>query len=200
MEYNGLAKRAFDIAASSASLVVAAPLLALVTTFNAAYYRGNPFHTITRPGLEGKNFNIIKFKSMQSPANSFDEILSDKSRETKWGQFLRFTSIDELPQLINVIKGDMSIVGPRPRPQACVDKIPTYYKNIIQSVRPGLTGPWQISAIGSKEETPHWKRVLLDSNYVLDGITLKKDLSVITKTPLACLYGHNGESLSINLK
>ncbi len=138
--YKSFFKRAIDIAASGCVLVVLALPLAVVTVWLHFANKGaGAFFTQERPGLDGKIFKIIKFKTMTDERGPDGELLSDACRLTKVGRFVRSTSIDELPQLINVFKGDMSLIGPRP---LLVKYLPLYSPEQARrhEVRPGITG------------------------------------------------------------
>jgi lipopolysaccharide/colanic/teichoic acid biosynthesis glycosyltransferase len=137
-------KRLFDVLFASFSLFLLAPVLALVASL-VRINLGNPviFHQV-RPGLHGRPFNIFKFRSMLDFADSHGNSLPDEVRLTPFGKFIRATSLDEQPELWNVIKGDMSLVGPRP---LLMEYLPLYNKEQFRrhEVRPGITGWAQIN-------------------------------------------------------
>lgn len=138
MYRNGI-KRLLDILVSLIVLVCLLPFLLLVTVWLHVVNRGHVFFFQERPGKEGKLFKIIKFKTMTDRKDANGTLLPDMQRLTKVGKFLRSTSIDELPQLINVLKGDMSLIGPRPLlPQY----LPLYNERQARrhEIRPGITG------------------------------------------------------------
>ena len=107
-------KRVFDFSLSLAALAVLSPVLLLLTLLGTVKMKGNPFFTQLRPGKDEKIFRLIKFRTMTCETDAAGNPLPDEVRLTKYGRFLRSTSLDELPELINILKGDMSIVGPRP--------------------------------------------------------------------------------------
>ena len=191
MKYEGKLKRAFDVAVGAVCLtaLTATGIIPLLAFASAAYHRENPFFVEERVGKDGKNFNIYKIKSMYTLYDAKGELLDDDQRRSMLGSILKYTSLDELPQLVNVIKGDMSLVGPRPLAQEEMDEVPDKYKKDILKVRPGMTGPWQVSAIGRK--TTFGERVIRDAHYVRNGITLTQDLYYMFRTIPALIYGHD---------
>jgi len=137
-------KRAFDLFVSFASLLLLSPLF-LLLAFLVRIHIGSPiFFTQTRPGLHGKAFTIIKFRSMTNARSTDAALLPDTNRLTPFGHFLRASSLDELPELLNVLKGDMSLVGPRP---LLMEYLPLYSAEQARrhEVRPGLTGWAQVN-------------------------------------------------------
>ncbi len=129
---------------SSLWLVVFSPIIAVISLILAMSYRGDPFFYQRRPGKNTRIFTIIKFKSMTDAKDFSGKLLPDNERLTKIGQFVRKTSLDEIPQLINVLKGDMSLVGPRP---LRAEYLPLYSNRQMKrhSVKPGITGWAQIN-------------------------------------------------------
>src|SRR5690554_3764114 len=141
--YKYFLKRIFDFTLSLILIILFLPFFILFTPIVAIAMRGNPFFIQERPGKNCKIFKMIKFRTMNNKKDEFGNLLDDKSRLTKFGKFLRSTSIDELPELINILFGQMSFVGPRP--QLIKDMI--FFDDEImkrQLVRPGLTGLAQI--------------------------------------------------------
>jgi lipopolysaccharide/colanic/teichoic acid biosynthesis glycosyltransferase len=189
-------KRAFDVSAASIGLTILSPVIAAISLASLAHFRANPFYLAHRIGKDGKPFSMLKFRSMDDSIDDSGNFLPDEKRATPYGHFLRATALDELPQLINILKGDMSFVGPRPRDPESVetDKVPDDYKDIF-SVRPGLTGPWQVAAIGRETAFPPEERLRLDASYARNNPTLTKDIVLMLKTIPALLRGHDGESL-----
>lgn len=170
-------KRIFDITAASAALVVLSPVYA-ITAYKVSKNLGSPvLFRQTRPGLHGVPFEMIKFRSMRDAIDSEGNALPDSERLTSFGQALRNTSLDELPELWNVIKGDMSLVGPRP---LLMEYLPLYSDEQKRRhlVRPGITGYAQVNgrnAIG-------WdKKFELDTWYV-DNQSLWLDIKILVKT------------------
>lgn len=143
--YKLFIKRLFDIVASFFALLLLSPLLIVVIVWLHFANKGSGvFFSPLRPGKNGKLFKFMKFKSMTDEKDESGKLLPDSKRLTKIGRFIRSTSIDELPQLINVLKGDMSIVGPRP---LSASYLPYYNKTEMHrhDVRPGITGLAQVN-------------------------------------------------------
>lgn len=189
-------KRMTDVAFSASVLLVAAPVLALIAAFIKLGDRGPVFFTQTRVGLDGEDFTVYKFRTMVCDAESLaaqlasrNEVeggvlfkLHDDPRVTRVGRWLRKYSLDELPQLINVLRGDMSLVGPRPPLPIEVDQYPAdVHRRLL--VKPGLTGLWQVSgrSLLTWEES-----VRLDLRYV-ENWSLGMDLLLLWKTVGAVL-------------
>lgn len=176
-ERQGLAKRVFDASVAAAMLVVAAPLLA-ITACLVGFDIGRPvlFRQV-RPGLHGRPFVIVKFRTMRDLRDSSGQLLSNEARLTSIGAFLRSTSLDELPELWNVLKGDMSLVGPRP---LLMDYLPLYTatQRRRHEVRPGMTGWAQVNG----RNTASWEdRFRMDVWYV-DNRTFGLDLRILLLT------------------
>jgi lipopolysaccharide/colanic/teichoic acid biosynthesis glycosyltransferase len=168
-------KRAFDVVASGAGIVVAAiPVLCAAFTM-AAVNRASPFFTQDRVGKDGRNFTIYKIKSMNDARDENGLLLPDEQRVTKLGVLLRKSRIDELPQLLNVLKGEMSIVGPRP--VATYTDLARDEKR--HSVLPGLTCTAQLQ---DKNALTHQQWLDLDHDYVRSH-SLWNDIKIIAQTP-----------------
>ena len=146
--YEKYIKRILDFVLSLIVLVVFSPVLLVLTILGAVKMKGNPFFTQLRPGKDGKIFKLIKFRSMTCEKDKDGNLLPDEVRLTRYGEILRSTSLDELPELFNILKGDMSIVGPRP---LLVQYLPLYNEEQRHrhDVRPGLTGWAQINGRNS---------------------------------------------------
>ena len=171
-------KRVMDVSLSLAALTVLLPLLAVLTVVGAVKMKGNPFFTQLRPGKDEKIFRLIKFRSMTCEKDADGNLLPDALRLTKYGKFLRSTSLDELPELINILKGDMSIVGPRP--QLVRDMVfMTDEQRRRHSVMPGLTGLAQISG---RNNISWEQKFAYDLAYIDEGITFQNDMKIILKT------------------
>ena len=170
-------KRAFDIVVASVGLVVTSPITLSIGFSMAVAYKSSPLYRQIRVGLNNKPFTIYKIKSMNDSKDEQGFLLSDERRTSRLGRFLRKTHLDELPQLLNILKGDMSIVGPRP-----------VHANVKESkdkkrhlVRPGLTGMVQISG---KNLLSHDECLELDHAYV-DNNSLSKDFMICVRTPMS---------------
>lgn len=170
-------KRLFDITAATTALIVLSPIYA-VTAYKVKKNLGSPvLFRQTRPGLQGKPFEMIKFRSMKDAIDNKGNPLPDSERLTSFGQALRNTSLDELPELWNVVKGDMSLVGPRP---LLMEYLPLYTEQQSRrhELRPGITGYAQVNgrnAIGWDE------KFKLDVWYV-DNQSLWLDIKILLKT------------------
>ncbi|MFT7351934.1 MAG: lipopolysaccharide/colanic/teichoic acid biosynthesis glycosyltransferase [Flavobacterium sp.] len=142
--YKSIVKPVFDFLAGLIGLAVASPILIVVTILLYFANDGKPFFFQTRPGKNAKLFRIIKFKTMNDREDSAGNLLADAERLTKIGQFVRKTSLDEIPQLLNVLKGDMSLIGPRP---LLPEYLPLYSDFQLQrhEVKPGITGWAQVN-------------------------------------------------------
>jgi len=155
-------KRFIDIAVSLTAIIILSPILLLLYILNGIFVGFPTIFKQPRPGKDNKIFYIYKFRSMNNKKDKDGNLLPDSQRITFWGKIMRKTSLDELPQLFNVLKGDMSLVGPRP----IVDKeIPKYGKFIREYflVPPGITGMWQVSG---RSDTTYEERVAMDTWYV----------------------------------
>lgn len=132
-------KRLIDFVLSLLAIICLSPLLLVLTVLGYFKMKGNPFFTQERPGLHEKIFKLVKFRTMTNEKDANGELLPDELRLNSYGQFLRSTSLDELPELYNILKGDMSIIGPRP---LLVRYLPRYNEEQRHrhDVRPGLTG------------------------------------------------------------
>ena len=191
--YRYFFKRIFDFLLSLAALIVLSPLFVVFIILGAIKMKGNPFFYQERPGKNEKIFKLIKFRSMTEEKDKDGNYLSDDARLTDYGKWLRSTSIDELPELLNIIKGDMAIVGPRP---LLVQYLPLYNdeQRHRHDVRPGLTGLAQVNG----RNLLSWQdKFRYDLEYV-NNITLFNDISIILKTAKNVLSheGINGEGSS----
>lgn len=175
-------KRAMDFFLSLMAILVLSPVLVILTALGAIKMKGNPFFTQLRPGKDEKIFRLIKFRSMTCEKDAQGNLLPDEQRLTGYGKLLRSTSLDELPELINILKGDMSIVGPRP---LLVQYLPLYnaQQRRRHEVRPGMTGYAQVHG----RNAISWEdKFRLDVEYV-DSITFWGDVKIIFQTALAVL-------------
>ena len=172
-----LVKRAFDIAASTSALVVLSPVLA-ITAYKVKKELGSPvLFRQTRPGLHGKPFEMIKFRTMKDATDKEGNALPDSERLTDFGKKLRASSLDELPELWNVLKGDMSLVGPRP---LLMEYLTLYSAEQAKrhNVRPGVTGYAQVNGRNSLSWEDKFK---LDTWYV-EHQSLWLDMKILLKT------------------
>ena len=178
MLYKRFFKRFLDFWISLVALIVLAPvLLALTLWLHFANKGAGAYFLQERPGKNGKIFRIIKFKTMTDERDAQGRLLPDEQRLTKIGQFIRSTSMDELPQLLNVLKGDMALIGPRP---LLVQYLPLYSKEQARrhEVRPGITGWAQVNGRNAIGWTEKFK---LDVWYV-DHVSLMTDLQILCLT------------------
>ena len=175
-------KRVLDFTLSLMALLVLSPVLLILTVLGAIKMKGNPFFTQERPGKNEKVFKLIKFRSMTCEKDKDGNLLPDAQRLTRYGRILRSTSLDELPELMNILVGDMSIVGPRP---LLVKYLPRYNEEQRHrhDVRPGLTGHAQVNGRNAISWEDKFK---LDVEYVRN-ITFMGDVKIIWKTVMAVL-------------
>lgn len=175
--YKNFVKRLIDFVAAFAGLLILSPVFIVVTIGLYFANQGKPFFFQRRPGKNEKIFSIIKFKTMNDKKDADGNLLSDAERLTPIGAFVRKTSLDEIPQLINVLKGDMSLIGPRP----LLEKyLPFYTKNekLRHTVKPGITGWAQLNG----RNTLNWNaRLALDVEYV-QKISFLFDLKIVLLT------------------
>lgn len=175
--YEKIWKRVLDFILSLAALIVLSPILLVLIVVGAVMMGGNPFFTQIRPGKDEKLFKLIKFRSMNNKKDAEGNLLPDEERLTKYGAFLRSTSLDELPELMNILVGDMSIVGPRP--QLVRDMVfMTDEQRRRHSVRQGLTG---LAQCNGRNGISWEKKLEYDLQYIED-ISLLGDVKIILKT------------------
>lgn len=180
--YKNFFKRVFDFCLSLIALIVLAPFLLVFAIIGAIKMKGNPFFYQERPGKDEKIFKLIKFRSMTEEKDKDGNYLPDEVRLTKYGKWLRSTSIDELPELINILKGDMAIVGPRPLLVKYLDLYNDEQRR-RHEVRPGLTG----LAMANGRNSLTWEQKFkYDIEYV-DNISLWLDIKIILKTAIGVL-------------
>ncbi len=172
-------KRIFDLVVSLLALIVLSPLLLLLSILVLIKHGSPVVFRQTRPGLNGKPFKMIKFRTMTNQKDANGELLADDQRLTRFGKLLRATSLDELPELVNVLKGDMSLVGPRPLLMAYLDRY-TPEQNRRHEVRPGITG-W--AQVNGRNNVPWEERFKLDVWYV-DHHNLALDIKILWLTVL----------------
>lgn len=175
--YRQYIKPLADVTFASVALVVFLPVLCMITIIQAFLYRASPLFLQKRPGRKEKLFTLIKFRTMLESKDEIGNLLSCENRTTAFGAFLRSTSLDELPQLLNVIKGDMSLVGPRP---LLDEYLPLYSaaQKRRHEVRPGITG-W--AQVNGRNEISWEEKFELDLWY-LENMSFKTDLKIIFLT------------------
>jgi len=172
-----LLKRLMDILVASIVLIILSPMILLSLLIQWIEIGSSPMFIQTRPGKNEVLFNIIKLKTMNEKRDSSGNLLPDKDRITRFGRFFRSASIDELPQLINVLKGDMSFVGPRPLLVAYLELYNAEQKK-RHSVRPGITGLAQVSG----RNAICWEeKFSFDIRYV-ESISFLLDVKILLKT------------------
>ena len=191
-------KRTFDFTASLLALIVLSPLFLVIAPLVKLSSKGPVFYVHERVGQYGKKLRIYKFRSMRCDYEKLEDILTPEQlkeyqtdfkvtndpRITKIGKFLRRTSLDELPQLINIIKGNMSIVGPRP---VLMEETYKYGENrdLFLSVKPGLTGHWQVSG---RSNLSYPERIEMELYYIKNQ-SLWLDIKILFKTVFAVIFG-----------
>lgn len=183
-------KRLLDFTLSLCALIVLSPLLLILTVVGAVQMKGNPFFSQERPGWHEKIFNLYKFRTMTNEKRADGELLPDEVRLNSYGKFLRSTSLDELPELFNILVGQMSIIGPRP---LLVEYLPLYNEEQRHrhDVRPGLTGYAQSHG----RNTVTWEQKFEMDVWYTRNITFQVDLSIFFRTIMAVLKreGISGE-------
>lgn len=199
--YRHFFKRFWDMVLSGLAIIALSPLLIILTIAGAIAMKGNPFFTQERVGKKKKNketvFRLIKFRTMSNKKDNNGDLLSDEQRLNKYGRFLRSTSLDELPELINVFFGKMSIIGPRPLPTIY---LPYYKENEKHrhDIRPGLSG---LAQINGRNSISWEKKFEYDLKYV-SNVSLILDLKIILLTVLKVLKKSDigqGENRPISL-
>ena len=175
--YRNNLKRVFDFIFSLLAFCALMPVFIIVAIFLLVENKGHPFFFQRRPGKNGKIFLLIKFKTMNDLRDAKGNLLPDEKRITRMGNFIRKSSLDEIPQLINVIKGDMSLIGPRP---LLVEYLPLYTarQGRRHEVRPGITG-W--AQVNGRNAISWEKKFELDVWYI-DNLSLKLDIRILMLT------------------
>lgn len=175
--YKNLIKPLLDYLVAFIALVLLSPIIIIATILLFFANQGKPFFFQVRPGKKEKLFKIIKFKTMNDKKDADGNLLPDTFRLTTIGKIIRKTSIDELPQLFNIIKGDMSLIGPRP---LLPEYLPYYTKNEQKrhTIKPGITGYAQVNGRNNLD----WDTKLnFDAEYV-NNLSVKLDISILFKT------------------
>jgi len=175
--YRFFFKRGIDILIAAIVLLIASPFLLLVIVVLAFSNKGNVFFFQRRPGLNGELFKLVKFKTMLDLYDEHGKPLPDKDRITPMGRFIRKTSMDELPQLINVLKGDMSLVGPRP----LLERYLSLYNDVQRKrhdVCPGITGWAQVNGRNALS----WQQKFELDIYYVKNVSFKLDIKILVLT------------------
>jgi undecaprenyl phosphate N,N'-diacetylbacillosamine 1-phosphate transferase len=175
--YRVVLKSIIDIIVSFFGLILVSPILLVTSVLLAFQNRGTPFFLQTRPGKHQRAFKIIKFKTMTDERDAEGDLLQDVNRLTNFGKIIRKLSIDELPQLINVLKGDMSLIGPRP---LLFKYVPLYTKEQLRrhEVKPGITG-W--AQVNGRNNISWEKKFKLDVFYI-DNLSFIFDIRILWLT------------------
>lgn len=198
--YKSFFKRLLDIIGAIIALILSFPVYLVLIPVLILYFTGNPFFFQKRPGKNGVLFTIIKFKTMNDLKDDAGDLLPDNERLNKLGSFIRKTSLDELPQFINVLKGDMSLVGPRP---LLVDYLPLYNKSqsMRHNVKPGITGWAQVNG----RNAINWKQKFELDIWYVENISLKVDVKIMILTVKKVLFrdginfGNSNQKFSSNI-
>lgn len=177
--YKNFLKPAGDIFVSFVGLIVISPLFLIITFFLFFANDGKPFFFQSRPGKNGKIFRIVKFKTMNDKKDAKGNLLPDRLRLTTVGKIVRKTSLDEIPQLLNVIKGDMSLIGPRP---LLTHYLHLYndFQNRRHEIHPGITGWAQVNG----RNAISWDQKFQFDVWYVDNISFLLDLKILFKTVL----------------
>src|SRR5690554_4923481 len=175
--YRKFFKRFFDLVLALVGIIALSPIFLIVWVALLFANRGKPFFFQPRPGKNAVIFKIVKFKTMNDRKDAQGKLLPDVERLTKVGSFVRKTSLDEIPQLINVLKGDMSLIGPRP---LLVQYLPYYTERekLRHTVRPGITG---LAQVNGRNFLMWDERLEMDAKYV-EKLSFYLDLEILVKT------------------
>jgi lipopolysaccharide/colanic/teichoic acid biosynthesis glycosyltransferase len=176
--YKYFFKRFFDFFLSLIGFIIISPIFLIVWIWLSFVNKGSgAFFMQARPGKEEKIFKVIKFKTMTDERDALGKLLPDAQRLTKVGRFVRSTSLDEIPQLLNVIKGDMSLIGPRP---LLIQYLPLYddFQKRRHEVRPGITGWAQVNG----RNTISWQQKFEYDVWYVDHISLSLDVKILVRT------------------
>ncbi len=186
LTYRKIVKRFLDFLLSFLAIIILSPLLLILTILGAIKMKGNPFFTQERPGLHEKIFKLIKFRTMTNEKDGNGELLPDEKRLIPYGKFLRSTSLDELPELFNIIIGQMAIIGPRP---LLVRYLPRYnaFQHRRHEIRPGLTGYAQAHG----RNTLSWEEKFKLDVWYVDNLSFKVDVGVFAAT-IKSVLKHEG--------
>lgn len=190
--YRNFFKRFLDLVISITGLCLLSPVFMLVVLFLLIANQGKPFFVQRRPGKQGRIFKLVKFKTMNDRKDAAGKLLPDEKRLTAIGKFIRKTSLDEIPQLVNVLKGDMSLIGPRP---LLVEYLPLYTpeQNRRHEVRPGITGWAQVNgrnAISWEQKFEYDVWYVDHCNFITDCKILLLTVKKVFKTEGISQQGH----------
>lgn len=175
--YQIFGKRFLDLIVAIMAFILLSPLFFIVLILLFIANKGSPFFFQQRPGKNEKIFSIIKFKTMNDAKDDQGNLLSDAQRLTRIGGFVRKTSLDEMPQLLNVIKGDMSLIGPRPLLVSYLDLYDEFEKK-RHTVRPGITGWAQVNGRNAID----WETKFKLDVYYVENLSLALDIKILLKT------------------
>jgi lipopolysaccharide/colanic/teichoic acid biosynthesis glycosyltransferase len=175
--YKNYIKRIIDFSAASIGFIILFPILLIVSVLLYIANEGKPFFTQLRPGKDEVIFKIIKFKTMNDKKDNSGNLMPDAERLTKIGKFVRKTSLDEIPQLLNVIKGEMSLIGPRPLLPSYLEFY-TPFQNRRHEVKPGITGWAQVNG----RNTISWEQKFEYDVWYVDHVSFIVDVKIIIKT------------------
>ena len=191
--YKNYFKRLFDFLFAVTAFTILSPVFLLITLFLFIANDGKPFFFQQRPGKNDKIFRVIKFKTMNDKKDAQGNLLPDADRLTKVGSFVRKTSLDEIPQLLNIIKGDMSLIGPRP---LLIEYLPLYSKEQARrhEVRPGLTGWAQVNG----RNAISWQKKFEYDVWYVDQISFGLDVKIFFMTILK-VFKSEGINVSENV-
>lgn len=175
--YSKFIKRLFDIICSFLALIVFSPLFLVLMIVGTIEMKGNPFFIQERPGYKEKSFKLIKFRTMTNEKDADGNLLPDEIRLNKYGKFLRSTSLDELPEAINILIGDMSVIGPRP---LLVRYLPLYNQEQHRrhDVKPGLSGWAQVNG----RNTVSWEDKFKMDVWYVDHVSFLLDVKIVFMT------------------
>lgn len=192
--YEKYFKRPLDFCCALAAILVFSWLYLILIILGTVFMRGNPFFTQERPGKNEKIFKLIKFRSMDNRRDKDGNLLPDDIRLNKYGRLLRKTSLDELPEAFNILKGDMSVVGPRP---LLVEYLPRYNaeQHRRHEVRPGLSGYAQVNGRNALS----WKEKFRMDVWYVDHISVSLDVRIIFQTVMKAFVRHDGISSDTNV-
>lgn len=184
--YRNVFKRLIDFCVAFCALIIASPILIIITLLLAIANRGKPFFFQARPGKNERIFKVIKFKTMNDRRDKDGALLPDEYRLTPVGKFVRKTSLDELPQFVNVLKGDMSLIGPRP---LLVEYLQHYNSRQKRrhEVLPGITGWAQVNG----RNAISWEQKFEYDVWYVDNISLATDLRIVFKSIRKVLFAED---------